>query len=54
MDIYGFLYEIQYTSSPIGPIELKLTECTKRGMVNIHTKFEVNQRIFYFPKIMTF
>ena len=38
MDIYRFCYEIQYISSLIGSIEL----------VNIHTKFEVNQRKFYF------
>ena len=34
--------EIWYISSPIGSIELKLTDCTKRSMVDIHTKFEVN------------
>ena len=54
MDIYGFHYEIQDILSPIGSIELKLTECTKGGMVNIHIKFEVNWRKFYFHKIMTF
>ena len=48
MDIYGFCYETQYISSPIGSTELKLTECTKGGMVNIHTKFEVNWRKIYF------
>ena len=41
MDIYRFPYEIQYISSPIGLIELKLTECSKGGMENIHTEFEV-------------
>ena len=44
MDIYGFHYETQHISSPIGPIDLKLTECTKGGMMNIHTKFEVSLR----------
>ena len=41
MDIYGFCYEIQYISSPIGLINLKLTEYTKEGMMNNHNKFEV-------------
>ena len=48
MDIYGFCYEIQYISSPISLIDLKLIEYTKGSMVNIHTKFEVYQRKFYF------
>ena len=37
MDICGFCYELQYILSPIAPIDLKLTECTKRGMMNIPT-----------------
>ena len=35
MDINGFLYELQYISFPIDPIDLKLTECTHGGVVNI-------------------
>ena len=41
MDIYGFCYKLWYTSFPIDPIDLKLTECTHGDVVNIHTKFEV-------------
>ena len=48
MDIYSFPYEIWYIMSPFGSIELKHAECTEGGMVNIHTKFEVNWRKIYF------
>ena len=40
MDINGFFYELLYISFPIDAIDLKLTECTHGGVVNIHTKFE--------------
>ena len=41
MDIYGFCYELLYISFPIHPIDLKPTEYTHGGVVNIHTKFEI-------------
>ena len=40
MDIDGFCYKLQYILFPIDPIDLKLTECTHGGMVNVYTKFE--------------
>ena len=52
MDIYRFHYEIWHISSPIGLIELKLTEYTNEGMNNIHTKFEVfSEKISFFMKL---
>ena len=54
MNIDWFCYKIQYILSPIGPIDLKLTECTKEGMTNIHTKFEVDLRKLMFYEIMAF
>ena len=48
MDINGFHYEIWHISFPIVLIDLKLTECTKGDMINIHTKFEVILRKFNF------
>ena len=41
MDIDRFYYELWYISFPIDPIDLKLTECTHGGVVNVYTKFEV-------------
>ena len=41
MGIDGFCYELWYILFPVGPINLKLTECTHGVVVNIYTKFEV-------------
>ena len=41
MDINGIHYELWYIFFPIDPIDLKLTECTPVGVINVHTKFEV-------------
>ena len=40
MDINGFGYEWWYISFPIDLIDLKLTEYTHGGVVNIYTKFK--------------
>ena len=40
MDIDRFHYKLWYISFPIDPIDLKLTECTHGGVVNVYTKFE--------------
>ena len=41
MDIDRFCYELWYITSPIDPINLKLTEGTLTFVVNVYTKFEV-------------
>ena len=41
MGIDRFCYEWQYILFPVDPMDLKLTECTHGGVVNIHIKFEV-------------
>ena len=55
MDFYVFHYKIWYILFPIGPIDMKLTECTKEGMINIHTKFEVfSEKIKFFMELWHF
>ena len=41
MDIEGFCYELWYILFPIDPIDLKLTGCIHRGVINVCAKFEV-------------
>ena len=48
MDIDWFLFELQYNSFPVNPINLKPSGYVHTVEVNICTKFEVNWSRFYF------
>ena len=37
----GFVTNYSTSHFTINPIDLKLTECTHKGVVNVYTKFEV-------------